>query len=158
MSLEAFRARVAGVASARELAGCIRTHVLEPHLPWSADLDADALAGTLWDLREAAGHARSFVELGTGHGFRFFVTHEFLRAVNPAIQGATVDETNRVVTDVLPYVAPHRTIARLDDVPPCTFDIVLVDSALHRARGIEHMKASLCVVFWDSEGHRTVHI
>lgn len=149
MSLASFRATVARASSAAEVAACIRTHVLEPHLPWSADLDPDTLADTLWGLRGVVEEARSFLELGTGHGFRFFVTHEFFKAVNPGIRGATVDDANRVVTDVLPYVAPHRTIARIEHILPCTHDVVLVDAALDRARGVEHLKASACVVFWS---------
>jgi hypothetical protein len=111
MDINAYVAEVPHVSSSTELASLIRRciGVAHDHRLDGLQCDPESLAQTLWSLKGMS--AKTFAEIGTGHGYAFVVIHEFLKAhINPSIVAHTFDTHNRVLTNVEKYVVPYRTI------------------------------------------------
>lgn len=133
---------VRAATSASELAGAIQ-RLDRVTQPWGLWQDAPKLAACLWEVRRLAQQHgfKTFLEVGTGWGYSFFVIDAFLRQ-RVEIAGLTVDAINRVITEVSPYVRRFRAIAPLHLFARRAFDVVFFDCS----KGLESLKADYALV------------
>lgn len=115
---------VRAAGSARQLADAI-AHLARATQPWGLWQDPDKLAACLWEVRRLARHCNftTFLEIGTSWGYSFFASSAFL----DGMVGLTIDDMNRVITEVAPHLRRCRAIAPLTLFANRAFDVVFFD-------------------------------
>lgn len=127
------------VTSAAELERLLSTHIgVDPACVTCANARVRSLGGLrvhpgrlarcLWDLRDVAARAHTFLHVGTHHGHSFVAVSEFLKHANPHIDMHTVDEHNYALTETLPYVMPYRMVRPTRDLAGRHYDLVFIES------------------------------
>lgn len=96
--------------------------------PWGVWQDPRALAACLVEVRRLAqdGTLSSFLEVGTGWGYSFFVIDHFLRT-HAGMTGVTIDDMNFVISEVSPFLRQCRFIMPLQALASRQVDVVFFD-------------------------------
>lgn len=108
--------------------------------PWGLWQDPHKFAACLWEVRRLCQEHKftSFFEVGTRWGYSFFVIKTFL----PGVSGMTIDDMNRVITEVAPFLGRRRAIAPVHMFANRVFDVVFFDCW----KGLDRLKADYAVV------------
>lgn len=136
-----------------ELAGAVDPRYVRPI--GGLTLVPRDLAACLWGLRDTlrALGTKTFLHVGTHHGYAFFVVLAFLRAhVDMDLVAHTIDDRNYVFSDVSPLIRRCRAFASPAALAGRHYDLVLIRRSSPDAYDHVGPPATVCIVEGPARG------